>query len=196
MEAGQSLAILGESGTGKSTLLHILAGLERPDSGQLQLDGTDLWSLTPSARNQIRRRRIGLVFQAFFLLPHLTARQNVALPWVLDGRHPDEERIDHLLEAVGLSHRADAKPAELSGGEQQRTAIARALALSPDIVLADEPTGNLDSRHAKQVLDLLLEQTSRCGHALVMVTHSQKAASRLQQQLWLDNGKLQTTPGS
>ncbi len=187
---GQSLAILGESGTGKSTLLHILAGLEAPDSGEIRLSNINPWQIRQAERNRLRRQQVGLVFQAFYLLPHLTARQNIALPWLLDGRTPDNKRVDDLLERIDLSHRADAKPAELSGGEQQRVAIARALALNPGLVLADEPTGNLDPRHAEQVLDLLITQCTQEGNALVMVTHSQRAAARLDRQLWLEEGKL------
>lgn len=188
---GDRLAILGESGSGKSTLLHILAGLERPTQGQVRVNGVDIWTQTADQRNAIRRRSIGLVFQAFYLLPHLSTRQNVALPWILDGSIPDEERIDRLLARVGLSHRADASPAQLSGGEQQRTAIARALALNPPLILADEPTGNLDPRNAAAVMDLLLEETAANGHALLMVTHSHKAADRLDRRLQLESGHLQ-----
>lgn len=190
VKEGESLAILGESGTGKSTLLHILAGLEAPDSGEILLAGLNPWQLNPSERNRLRRQQVGLVFQAFYLLPHLTARQNIALPWLLDSLSPDESRVNELLDKVELSHRADAKPAELSGGEQQRVAIARALALQPGLILADEPTGNLDPRHAEQVLELLISQCAQAGHALVMVTHSQRAASRLDRQLWLEDGAL------
>jgi putative ABC transport system ATP-binding protein len=190
ISSAESLAILGESGSGKSTLLHILAALEAPDEGRVLLSGENPWQMDTARRNRLRRSQIGLVFQAFYLLPHLTARQNIALPWLLDAREPDPQRIDELLDRVELSHRADAKPAQLSGGEQQRVAIARALALKPGIVLADEPTGNLDARHAEQVLDLLISQCSQQGHALVMVTHSQRAAGRLNRRLWLENGCL------
>lgn len=190
VKSGQSLAILGESGAGKSTLLHILAGLEAPDSGEILLAGHNPWRLQAAERNRLRRRQVGLVFQAFYLLPHLSARQNIALPWLLDAQKPDQARINELLDRVELTHRADAKPAELSGGEQQRVAIARALALKPGLILADEPTGNLDPRHAEQVLDLLISQCSQAGHALVMVTHSSRAAARLHRQLWLEEGCL------
>lgn len=187
---GDSLAILGESGSGKSTLLHILAGLEAPCEGRIQLQGIDYWQATESKRKQLQRRQIGLVFQAFYLLPHLSAEHNVALPWLLDGQKPDRLRIDTLLDRMGLHKRKHAKPAELSGGEQQRVAIARALALRPRLLLADEPTGNLDSRNAGEVLDLLLEQAQQDKHALIMVTHSTKAALRMQRALKLEDGQL------
>ncbi len=188
--AGDSLAILGESGSGKSTLLHILAGLEAPCAGCIRLQGIDYWQTTESQRKQLQRQQIGLVFQAFYLLPHLSAEHNVALPWLLDGQKPDRLRIDALLDRMGLRHRQHAKPAELSGGEQQRVAIARALALRPPLLLADEPTGNLDSRNASEVLDLLLEQAHEDKHALIMVTHSTKAALRMRRAVKLDEGQL------
>lgn len=190
VNAGETLAIVGESGSGKSTLLHLMAGLEAPSQGCIRIDGTDLWSCTPTQRKQLQRRSIGLVFQAFYLLPHLSAEQNIALPWLLDGRTPDRRRIDALMKQMRIEHRSHAKPSALSGGEQQRVAIARALALAPPLLLADEPTGNLDSRNAGDVLDLLLEQAHTHGHALIMVTHSQKAASRMDRVLKLEEGQL------
>lgn len=177
--SGQSAAILGESGSGKSTLLHLMAGLDSPDSGNIRWAGK---CLNESSADQIATRRlqhIGLVFQAYYLMPHLTALQNVELPFLLANQKPDTLHCRSLLESVGLSDKTHRFPRELSGGEQQRVAIARALALQPPLILADEPTGNLDERNAEMVLDILLHVCRDQGSALVMVTHSDKVASRL-----------------
>jgi ABC-type lipoprotein export system ATPase subunit len=190
LKGAETLAITGESGAGKSTLLHIIATLESPDSGEVLIDGINPYALKERQRSLLRCQKIGLVFQAFYLLPHLSAKQNIALPWLLSGLDPNTDRIETLLKRTGMAHRADAKPGQLSGGEQQRVAIARALALNPPLILADEPTGNLDAKHAAGILDLLLEETSLNGQALVMVTHSGKAAQRMQRTLRLESGRL------
>ena len=178
LAAGEYLAIMGESGAGKSTLLNLIAGLARPDAGHIVLDGTELSALAEDEATAFRRRRIGFVFQAFHLLPYLDVAANVALPLVLN-RVPDVEigqRVGELLEAVGLADRAQSLPRELSGGEMQRVAIARALVHRPALVLADEPTGNLDARAAEQVLELLRKTVKNEGAAGILVTHSQNAA--------------------
>jgi putative ABC transport system ATP-binding protein len=176
---GEYVAITGESGVGKSTLLNLIAGLDELDSGSVALDGNDVSSLDDSARTLLRRRRIGFVFQAFHLLPHLTVAQNVALPLSLNGTDPVQagERLAAMLAAVGLTAAAGAYPRELSGGEMQRAAIARALVHRPLLLLADEPTGNLDPDTAKQVLALLREQVKRESGAGILVTHSALAAA-------------------
>lgn len=173
------VAITGESGVGKSTLLNLIAGLDQPDHGSVALDGVDMSSLADSARTLLRRSRIGFVFQAFHLLPHLTVAQNVALPLALNGTAPVAagERLATMLAAVGLTAAAGVYPRELSGGEMQRTAIARALVHRPLLLLADEPTGNLDPDTAKQVLALLREQVKRESGAGILVTHSALAAA-------------------
>jgi len=176
---GEYVAIVGESGVGKSTLLNLIAGLDSPDRGSIALEGTDLALLDDAGRTLLRRGRIGFVFQAFHLLPHLTVAQNVALPLSLIGMNPAQAqaRLADILAAVGLAAAAGAYPRELSGGEMQRVAIARALVHRPLLLLADEPTGNLDAETAKQVLALLREQVKRESGAGILVTHSALAAA-------------------
>lgn len=176
---GEYIAIMGESGIGKSTLLNLIAGLDTPDSGSIVLDGTELAALDDDARTLLRRDRMGFVFQAFHLLPHLTVAQNVALPLVLNGNPAAEcsQRATQMLDAVGIAALAASFPRELSGGEMQRVAIARALAHRPQLVLADEPTGNLDPDSARQVLQVLRSQINLGAGAGILVTHSAAAAA-------------------
>ena len=176
---GEYIAIVGESGVGKSTLLNLIAGLDLPDSGSITLDGTELTALDDTARTLVRRDRIGFVFQAFHLLPHLTVAQNVGLPLSLVGTPPPQAagRVDSMLAAVGLPGTAGSYPRELSGGEMQRVAIARALVHKPQLLLADEPTGNLDPESAAQVLGLLRDQVKRESGAGILATHSGLAAA-------------------
>lgn len=177
--AGEYVAIMGESGSGKSTLLNLVAGLDMPDAGRIVLDGQELGGLDDAARTRLRRSKLGFVFQAFHLLPHLNVQRNIALPLALNGIVGGEaqRRVQELLEAVGLSGRSRAAPSELSGGEMQRVAVARALVHRPQLVLADEPTGNLDAEAAAQVLELLRAQLKRDGAAGILVTHSMIAAA-------------------
>jgi putative ABC transport system ATP-binding protein len=188
LEAAQYVAIMGESGAGKSTLLNLIAGLDVPDAGSIVLDGLVLSSLDDTARTLLRRSHIGFVFQAFHLLPHLTVEQNVALPLALNGASRDtaHSRTMSMLNAVGLGPAASAYPRELSGGEMQRVAIARALVHRPKLVLADEPTGNLDADAAALVMDVLREQIKSHSAAGIVVTHSARAASTADQTLTLD----------
>ncbi len=188
---GEIVALLGESGAGKSTLLNCLAGLDEVDAGHIALDGQDLRALDDEGRSALRRRALGFVFQAFHLLPHLSVADNVALPLRLLGR-PDDARVAQMLSAVDLGSLAARMPRQLSGGQLQRVAIARALVHRPRLVLADEPTGNLDARHAAEVLALLQRCTHEAGAACLLVTHSERAAEAADRRLRLDAQGLHT----
>jgi len=186
---GTFTAIMGPSGSGKSTLLHILAGLDGPDSGQVLLGDTELTTLSERKRTLLRRDRFGFVFQAFNLVPALTAAENIALPLTLAGRRPDPDHLARLVETLGLADRLTHRPAELSGGQQQRVAVARALVTRPDVVFADEPTGNLDSRHGTALLAFLREASTDLGQTIVMVTHDPNAASYADVVCFLADGR-------
>jgi putative ABC transport system ATP-binding protein len=181
---GEFVAIVGESGVGKSTLLNCMAGLDSWDQGSVHLQGHNLGELNDEQRALLRRRHVGFVFQAFHVLPHLDVAQNVSLPLLLLGQH-DDARVQHMLDAVGLSGLGQRLPQQLSGGQLQRVAMARALVHRPALVLADEPTGNLDPATAARVMDALLAQTRAQGSSLVLVTHSEAAAARADRVLKL-----------
>jgi putative ABC transport system ATP-binding protein len=191
LAAGEFVAIVGESGVGKSTLLNCMAGLDDWDSGTLSLDGVDLATLDNDARALLRRQKIGFVFQAFHVLPHLDVAQNVGLPLLLLGT-PDEARVQAMLDAVGLEGLGQRLPQQLSGGQLQRVAIARALVHRPALLLADEPTGNLDPQTAAKVMQALVDQTRREGASLVLVTHSTAATAQADRVLHLRSDGLHT----
>jgi putative ABC transport system ATP-binding protein len=190
LPAGRFTAVMGPSGSGKSTLLHCLAGLDSPTSGEVFLGADSLGGLTDRQLTRLRRERLGFVFQSFNLVPTLTALENVTLPLRLGGRDPDEGWLAEVIATVGLGDRLGHRPAELSGGQQQRVAVARALASRPDVVFADEPTGNLDSRSGGEVLGLLRAAVDQTGQTVVMVTHDPAAASRADAVLFLADGRL------
>ncbi len=193
LAGGEYIAIMGESGVGKSTLLNLIAGLDVPDTGTVLFEGRDLATMNDAARTRWRRATLGFIFQAFHLLPHLTVERNIALPLALNGMGQPalQQRVEELLRAVGLFERRGALPAQLSGGEMQRVAVARALAHRPRLVLADEPTGNLDAESAGQVLALLREQLRRDQAAGILVTHSAVAAASADRVYMLTTHGLQ-----
>jgi putative ABC transport system ATP-binding protein len=192
IEPGEFVAVMGPSGSGKSTLLHLLGGLDQPTDGEVALDGQTLSALSDKQITVTRRRKIGFIFQFYNLVPTLNAEENVALPLLIDGQRPKDyrERAERLLELVGLAERRRHKPDQLSGGEQQRVAIARALVTEPAIVLADEPTGNLDSRAGDEILNLLRQLCDELGQTIVMVTHDPLGASRADRVVFLKDGRI------
>ncbi len=189
-EDGRWTAIMGPSGSGKSTLLHCLAGLDSLTSGSVFIGDTDLTTLSDRALTILRRDRIGFVFQAFNLVPTLTAAENIALPTMLAGRKPEREWMATLVGDLGLGNRLRHRPSELSGGQQQRVAVARAMVTRPDLILADEPTGNLDSRSATELLEVLRSAVDRFGQSVAMVTHDPRAASYADRVLFLADGRM------
>ena len=190
IEAGEAVALVGPSGSGKSSLMMVLAGLERPSAGRVVVAGQDLARLDENALARLRRRQIGIVFQAFHLLPTMTALENVAIPRELAGDPDAGAAAEAALARVGLGHRLGHYPAQLSGGEQQRVAIARALVAGPALVLADEPTGNLDGATGRLVIDCLFEEHARLGSALLLITHDADLAARCTRRLNLDDGRI------
>ena len=187
---GRFTAIMGPSGSGKSTLMHVMAGLDSASAGRTWIGGTELSSLNDKGLTKLRRDHVGFVFQSFNLVPTLTALENITLPMDIAGRKPDQQWLDQVIETVGLRQRLSHRPAELSGGQQQRVACARALASRPDIIFADEPTGNLDSRSGSDVLAFLRMSARTMGQTIVMVTHDPVAASYADQVLFLADGRI------
>jgi putative ABC transport system ATP-binding protein len=188
--SGQFTAVMGPSGSGKSTLMHILAGLDQPTEGRVEIGGEDITEMSDKELTLLRRDHVGFIFQFFNLLPVLTAEENILLPLSIAGRKPKGGWVDSVIERVGLSDRRKHRPAELSGGQQQRVAIARALVSEPTVLLADEPTGNLDSRTSAEVLDLLRDTVREYGQTTLMVTHDPRAAATADRMLFLADGAL------
>lgn len=190
VDSGEFVAIVGTSGSGKSTLLHMLGGLDRPTSGSVIVDGKDIFSLKDEALTIFRRRKIGFVFQSYNLVPVLNAKENIVLPIQLDGRQVDEDFLDKIVNTLGLEKKLGSLPSQLSGGQQQRVAIARALAAAPAIILADEPTGNLDSRTSQDVLSLLKVTSQKFAQTIVMITHNEEIAQTADRIIRIEDGRI------
>lgn len=190
IEKGEFISVVGTSGSGKSTLLHLLGGLDRPTSGKVMVDGKDIFSLKDEALTIFRRRKIGFVFQSYNLVPTLSVYENIVLPVQLDGNEPDKEYVEHIIEILGLKNKLENLPNNLSGGQQQRVAIARALATKPAIILADEPTGNLDSKTSQDVIGLLKVTSERFSQTVVMITHNEEIAQMGDRILRIEDGRL------
>ncbi|WP_159652787.1 ABC transporter ATP-binding protein [Vibrio atypicus] len=191
IKKGESVAIVGSSGAGKSTLMTIMAGLDIPSTGTIELMGQELSKLNDEKRAAIRSESVGFVFQSFLLIPSLSALENVTLPCLLKGEDEDIDRAKALLTSVGLEHRMDHTPAQLSGGEQQRVALARAFMIQPEVLFADEPTGNLDQQTAQKVIELLFELNQQHGTTLVLVTHDMKLAELCERRIRMQAGRLE-----
>lgn len=192
VERGEFTAIVGASGSGKSTLLHILAGVDKPTAGKVLVDGVDVGALDPTRAALFRRRKVGLVYQFFNLIPTLTVEKNITLPLLLDKRRPDPEALDRLVAALGLQDKRKALPGQLSGGQQQRVAIARALCYRPALLLADEPTGNLDRKNSTEILDLLRLCHRELGQTILLVTHDETLAAQADRVVTLSDGRVVT----
>ncbi len=190
VEKGQFLAIVGPSGSGKSTLLHILGGVDRPDSGKVFLNGRDVFAQKEDQLAIFRRRQVGLIYQFYNLIPVLNVRDNLTLPVLLDGRKVDESHLQELIRTLGLEEREQHLPNQLSGGQQQRVSIGRALMNSPAVVLADEPTGNLDSRNSQEIMELLKLSNRRYGQTLIVITHDESIALQADRILTLEDGRI------
>ena len=190
VESGEFVAIVGASGSGKSTLLHLLGGVDRPTKGEIRIEDTDISTLNEEALAAFRRRKVGLIYQFYNLIPTLTIRKNILLPVLLDGRRPDRERFDQIVTTLGLTDRLEHLPGELSGGQQQRAAIARSLICHPAILLADEPTGNLDRKNSRETMDLLKLSHRRFGQTVLLITHDEKLALEADRILTMEDGRV------
>ena len=190
VEKGEFVSIVGASGSGKSTLLHIIGGVDKPTSGKVFINGTDIHSQSEDKLAIFRRRHIGLVYQFYNLLPELNVDENIVLPHMLDGRKPDKERLDKIVEYLGLSDRRNHLPNELSGGQQQRASIGRALFSKPELLLADEPTGNLDRKNSSEIVELLKESNRRFGQTLILITHDENIALQADRIIYMEDGNI------
>jgi len=190
IEKGEFVAIVGSSGSGKSTLLHILGGVDRPTSGKVFVDGEDIYKLNENNLAIFRRRQVGLIYQFYNLIPILNVKENMTLPILLDNKKPNEEYLDELIDILGLKSRVNHLPNELSGGQQQRVSIGRALMNRPAILLADEPTGNLDSKSSKEIIDLLKISNEKYNQTIIMITHDHNLALSANRIITLEDGKI------
>ena len=187
---GQMLAIIGPSGSGKSTLLHILGGVDRPSSGKFFLDGKDVYQQNNEKLAVFRRREVGLIYQFYNLIPVLTAKENITLPVIMDGRKPDAKQLDDMLEMLGLTQRRKHLPSQLSGGQQQRVSIGRALFYTPSVLLADEPTGNLDSKNSAEIIELLRRSNKERNQTMIIITHDENIALQCDRVIAISDGKI------
>ena len=192
IEKGSVVSVVGASGSGKSTLLNIMGGVDTPSDGTIFVDGKDITKYNDDELSIFRRRKVGFIFQAYHLIPVLTVEENIKMPVLLDHRKPDKEYIDHIIELLGLSERRRHLPNQLSGGQQQRTAIARALANNPTLVLADEPTGALDSKNGQEVMDLLMKSVHDIGQTLVIITHNMDLAREADRIVKIKDGEIES----
>ena len=190
VEKGEFLAIIGPSGSGKSTLLHIIGGVDKPSSGKVFMDGQDVYAQDEEALAVFRRRQVGLIYQFYNLIPVLNVVENMSLPVLMDGRKVDQDRLEELLETLGLSDRRNNLPNQLSGGQQQRVSIGRALMNAPAVVLADEPTGNLDSRNSQEIVELLKLSNKKYGQTLIIITHDENIALQADRVIAIEDGRI------
>lgn len=187
---GEFVAIVGPSGSGKSSLLHILGGVDKPTSGHVYVEGSDIFSLNENNLAIFRRRQVGLIYQFYNLIPILNVKENISLPVLLDGKEPDEAYLEELIETLGLKHRVNHLPNELSGGEQQRVSIGRSLIYHPSLLLADEPTGNLDSKSSHEIMELLEISNRKYGQTIIMITHDESLAMHADRIITIEDGKI------
>ena len=195
LQKGEFAAVVGESGSGKSTLLNCVGGLDTPTAGKVLLDGQDLFAMKENKRTVFRRQNIGFIFQSFQLIPELNVEQNIIFPILLDYQKPDKKRVDEILEVLGLTERRHHLPGQLSGGQQQRVAIGRALIMRPMLVLADEPTGNLDSKNSQDVMDLLMKASRYYQQTILMITHNENLTANVDRVLKVRDGELSDLGG-
>jgi putative ABC transport system ATP-binding protein len=190
VEKGEFVAVVGASGSGKSTLMHLIGGVDSPTSGSVTVDGNEIYKLNESELAIFRRRNIGIIYQFYNLIPTLTAEENIMLPRLLDNRKPDEDKLRAILETIGLSDRAKHLPSELSGGQQQKVSVGRALINDPALILADEPTGNLDSKSSREIIDLLKFANKRYNQTLLIITHDEKIALQADRVITIEDGLI------
>ena len=190
VEKGEFVAIVGASGSGKSTLLHLLGGVDRPTSGKVYINGTDIFAMNDDELAIFRRRQVGIIYQFYNLIPTLTAEENIALPWKLDGRKENKERLSEIVNMLGIEKRAKHLPGQMSGGQQQRVSIGRALINEPAFILADEPTGNLDSKTSREILDILKFTNQKYKQTILLVTHDEKIALQANRIITIGDGKI------
>ena len=190
VEKGEFVAIVGASGSGKSTLLHILGGVDKPTSGHVYVEGSDIFSLNENNLSIFRRRQVGLIYQFYNLIPILNVKENISLPVMLDGKEPDKKYLNELIQTLGLEARVNHLPNELSGGQQQRVSIGRALIYHPSLLLADEPTGNLDSKSSEEIMELLEISNKKYGQTIIMITHDEDLAMHADRIITIEDGKI------